>query len=243
MQGMTVTTTRYHAGTHSFASPTGNAQVATMTSAAPLPVIAGEMLSFWVWYDLQTRRDVAFVEVSIDGRQFDMLEDFTGQSGAWVQKSYSLAPYVGESVYLRFRYTSDASTLGQGFYVDDIYPVASWASIVTLGSNITDTSFDVAGRAPGDYYYRVRASNAAHGFGDYCVLSRTHVEVPVLPGDLNCDGLVDFGDINPFVLRLSDPGGYVTTYPECPDANGDINGNGSVGFDDINPFVALLSHG
>jgi hypothetical protein len=66
---------------------------------------------------------------------------------------------------------------------------------------------------------------------------------PTLPGDLNCDGSVGFGDINPFVLRLSDPAAYQTAYPDCPDANGDINGDGNVNFGDINPFVALLSGG
>ncbi len=63
----------------------------------------------------------------------------------------------------------------------------------------------------------------------------------LLPGDLNCDGSVDFGDINPFVLRLSDPAAYQVAYPNCPDANGDINGDGSVDFGDINPFVTLLA--
>jgi len=63
---------------------------------------------------------------------------------------------------------------------------------------------------------------------------------PVL-GDVNCDGLTNFRDINPFVLRLSNPEQYGTLYPDCPDANADINGSGTVGFDDINPFVALLS--
>lgn len=64
---------------------------------------------------------------------------------------------------------------------------------------------------------------------------------PPLTGDLNCDGAVDFGDINPFVLRLSNADQYAARYPACPDANGDINGNGTVGLDDINPFVALLT--
>jgi len=63
------------------------------------------------------------------------------------------------------------------------------------------------------------------------------------PGDLNCDDSVDFGDINPFVLRLSNPAAYQAAYPNCPDANGDINGDGSVDFGDINPFVALLTGG
>ena len=62
-------------------------------------------------------------------------------------------------------------------------------------------------------------------------------------GDLNCDGEVDFGDINPFVLALSNPAGYPAAFPDCDLMDGDINGDGVVGFGDINPFVALLSGG
>ena len=68
-------------------------------------------------------------------------------------------------------------------------------------------------------------------------------ECTPLPGDLNCDGTVDFADINPFVLRLSNPAAYLAEYPICPDANGDISGDGTVDFGDINPFVALLVGG
>jgi len=32
-------------------------------------------------------------------------------------------------------------------------------------------------------------------------------------GDLNCDGTINFGDINPFVQTLADPDGYVAAYP------------------------------
>jgi len=62
-------------------------------------------------------------------------------------------------------------------------------------------------------------------------------------GDMNCDGILGFADINPFILRLTDPNAYHNLYPNCPDSNGDINGNGSVGFEDINPFVALMLGG
>ncbi|MEW6251648.1 MAG: hypothetical protein AB1716_13465 [Planctomycetota bacterium] len=60
-------------------------------------------------------------------------------------------------------------------------------------------------------------------------------------GDLNCDGAVSFGDINPFVLALSDPSGYARAYPACRLELADLNADGRVGFEDINPFVALLS--
>ncbi len=60
-------------------------------------------------------------------------------------------------------------------------------------------------------------------------------------GDVNCDYAVDFGDINPFVLALTNPGGYQQQYPNCPLPNRDINGDGRVDFGDINPFVRLLT--
>ncbi len=67
------------------------------------------------------------------------------------------------------------------------------------------------------------------------------VPEPYLPGDLNCDGNVDFGDINPFVLALTNPAGYAAKYPNCNIMLADINGDGRVDFGDINPFVRLLT--
>jgi len=60
------------------------------------------------------------------------------------------------------------------------------------------------------------------------------------PGDLDCDGDVDFDDINPFVLALGGQAGYEAVYPNCNWLNADVDGDGDVDFDDINPFVALL---
>jgi hypothetical protein len=60
-------------------------------------------------------------------------------------------------------------------------------------------------------------------------------------GDLNCDGAINFDDIDPFVLALTDPAGYHAAYPNCDYLLADINGDGAVTFDDIDPFVVLLS--
>jgi hypothetical protein len=60
-------------------------------------------------------------------------------------------------------------------------------------------------------------------------------------GDMNCDGVVDLGDINPFTLALSNPEAWHDAYPDCDIMNGDINGDGVFNLADINPFVALLS--
>lgn len=60
-------------------------------------------------------------------------------------------------------------------------------------------------------------------------------------GDLDCDGAVDFDDINPFVLALSGQAGYEAAYPDCNWYNADCDEDGDVDFDDINPFVNILS--
>ncbi len=59
-------------------------------------------------------------------------------------------------------------------------------------------------------------------------------------GDLNCDGHFDFGDINPFVLALTNPARYAIVYPNCNIMAGDINRDGRVDFGDINPFVGMI---
>ncbi|MEW6249995.1 MAG: hypothetical protein AB1716_05060 [Planctomycetota bacterium] len=86
----------------------------------------------------------------------------------------------------------------------------------------------------GGGYYNANTGAKDIALFKFAALART-------PGDLSCDGVVNFDDINPFVLALSDPAGYQAQFPNCNILNGDINGDGFVNFDDINPFVALLA--
>jgi hypothetical protein len=59
-------------------------------------------------------------------------------------------------------------------------------------------------------------------------------------GDMNCDGSVDFDDINPFVSALVSCSMYLQRYPNCRCENADINCDRYIDFDDIDPFVACL---
>jgi hypothetical protein len=77
--------------------------------------------------------------------------------------------------------------------------------------------------------------------GNFVAWDNLHINPPRVLGDLNCDTFVNFGDINPFVLALTDPAGYATVFPDCDIMNGDINEDCGVNFGDINPFVALLT--
>lgn len=64
---------------------------------------------------------------------------------------------------------------------------------------------------------------------------------PPCLGDMNCDGVVNFKDIDRFVAALGYPGGAGWPYP-CPWTNADANQDGNVTFKDIDPFVAQLGH-
>ena len=109
-----------------------------------------------------------------------------------------------------------------------------------------------AGTLTGVASFKIAALNPTSRFGDSVrcdVLSddpeglviEDIVVKPGITGDLNCDGMVNFGDINPFVLALTGPAAYQSAFPGCRWLNADCNGDGVVNFADINPFVALLA--
>ncbi|GAG35128.1 unnamed protein product, partial [marine sediment metagenome] len=66
------------------------------------------------------------------------------------------------------------------------------------------------------------------------------LEVSYATGDMNCDGSVNFFDIDSFVLAVTDPVAYEAAYPDCDLLLADCNGDGAVDFFDIDAFVALI---
>jgi hypothetical protein len=62
-----------------------------------------------------------------------------------------------------------------------------------------------------------------------------------MPGDLNCDGVVNPFDIDAFILALTDPAGYAADYPDCFLLNADADNDGVVNPFDIDPFIGLLT--
>lgn len=62
-----------------------------------------------------------------------------------------------------------------------------------------------------------------------------------LIGDMDWDDDVDFDDINPFVLGLTDPIAYENQFGVSPEVKGDIDGDGDQDLGDIGPFKELLA--
>ena len=62
-----------------------------------------------------------------------------------------------------------------------------------------------------------------------------------IPGDANDDGFFDFGDLEAFVLALTDPDTYAATYPNVNVNNTlDFFGDGVFDFGDLEGFVLAL---
>ncbi len=70
--------------------------------------------------------------------------------------------------------------------------------------------------------------SCAEGVCDYAV------------GDINCDGSIDFNDLDAFVLRLTDEAAFERMYPGCDPLAGDMNDDTYVDFTDIDLFVTCL---
>jgi hypothetical protein len=143
----------------------------------PYPVTsASDSVTFWVWHNLENNYDVGMCEVSLEGKEWFQLHDrYTGNSSGWARKAYSLAPWLGKSVFIRFHACSDDGTNSGGMYVDDIYPVPAFATRTTISNTITDTLYSFTGKPDGHYYYRVRGHNTWWNWGDQSWLSDVQV--------------------------------------------------------------------
>lgn len=165
--GFSVSTARSHSSSHSFKSSHVDETADGLTSTYPYYVEPDDSLTFWLWYDIENLWDYGYVEVSLDDRKFDILELYTGSATIWTRHAISLEDYVGKSIFIRFRYTTDTYTLEEGMYVDDIYPAVFYNTVTTLDANVTDESYSITGQAPGTYYYRVRGYNPTWFWCDY----------------------------------------------------------------------------
>ena len=61
-----------------------------------------------------------------------------------------------------------------------------------------------------------------------------------IPGDVNCDGLVNGLDVTAFVLAMTDPGSFAAQYPMCGIMGADLTGDCQVNEEDVQAFVNAM---
>lgn len=132
---------------------------------------------------------------------------------------------------------------------------ANWSSVWEhdVSSPITDSgwsqqSYDLAGVADrsADVRFRWGYRIGAAGALPYSGWNLDDIEVwglvdapAICTGDTNCDGAVNFADIDRFIEALGYPGGAGWPHT-CPWLSADANADQDVTFADIDAFVALI---
>ncbi len=83
------------------------------------------------WYDIEEDFDFLHAEVSTDGTHWEGVgTPVTGGSdGEWVDLTYDLTPYAGQSIQFRFRYATDGGVHLAGPMLDDIAVTADGAQV------------------------------------------------------------------------------------------------------------------
>jgi hypothetical protein len=96
-----------------------NANLALTSKPVSLDGLRGARLSFESRHATEEKYDGCAVEVSRDGHQWEVLDDYTGKAG-WSQRSYDLSGYDGQVIQFRFRLHTDASGYRDGVYFDNV---------------------------------------------------------------------------------------------------------------------------
>ena len=99
-----------------------------------------------------------------------------------------------------------------------------------IGSHADLSDFAVIGTSDDNGEMRIDLDPATRGI----IVAGLAIRLasPPLPGDVNCDGMVDFLDIAPFIVAVTNG---------MNDPKADINLDSSVDFLDVNPFIGLLT--
>ena len=101
-------------------------------------------LRFWSWYNIGAH-DFCEMQIKVGTNAWQALHRYTSTgSGVWNQQGFDLSAYAGQTVQLGFyfeshsyyQYGSYASSVGPGWYVDEVAVVTG--SIQTLQPNITE---------------------------------------------------------------------------------------------------------
>ena len=131
-----------HSGAYELWGGRGDLLFNTAATADPIALGANATLSFWTSYEIEEQWDFGFVQISTDGgatwtslANADTTSDhdpqahpdvianvpgFTGSSDGWVEETFDLSAYDGETALFRFLYVTDWATVETGFYVDDV---------------------------------------------------------------------------------------------------------------------------
>lgn len=251
----------------SFYSGSGNNLANTMTTRNPVSVQVGDTLRVWVIYDIEEDWDYAYVEVSTDGSTFSPIEGsittsydpngnnrghgITGTQDTWMEATFDLSAWAGQSVYFRLSYYTDSYVDYDGIWFDDFYPVEDFELATMVDDSIIGNRHTFTDHVEGEFFYHVRAYDAEAQAGAWSNIAATVVvDTGFTCVDTDGDGFGDPGypdndcpdDNCPLVFNEdqadTDNDGLGDACDDCPDdPDNDIDADGICGDVDNCPEV------
>ena len=106
------------------------------TNSINLAEVAVAQLEFYARWNIEKSYDFVALEVSTDGNTWQQLcgkytstgssnqiagqPIYDGVQNTWVKEQIDLSAYIGQQIYIRFRFKSDGYVTEDGFYFDDL---------------------------------------------------------------------------------------------------------------------------
>ncbi|MGE0480060.1 MAG: hypothetical protein AB7Q17_06265 [Phycisphaerae bacterium] len=187
-----------------------------------------------------------------NGQKFMQEGDLAPQVGGETLTGFGTGPvWINDLGVVWYGAWTGATANNHGLFLNDQLLIRRGVTTID-GFNVTTVAGSVNGSggisngfetSPNGRYIILRAvieDPANPGVFPTAVLLLTRAG---LPGDMNCDGVVNNFDIDPFVLALTDAAAYEATFPNCDINNADASGDGLINNFDIDPFVALITGG
>lgn len=194
--GFSISVEQAHSSNKSFYSGYGNSINNILTLVNPISLPDGGLLSFWSYYETEEnyrtnyaiKRDVFYVEISANGIDYLVLDSFYGSNRTWGEHRYLLDNQ--ETLYLRFRYVTDASISRLGVYLDHIN-IITFSGVRNITNNIADTNFNFFNLNQDTYYYLITPTDSFGNIGytsqAYKISIRTFAEPYSLPAPFFTD--------------------------------------------------------
>lgn len=153
-------------GTFEYYGGKGNVVDNKMITTVDLTNKTSATLEFDAWYNIEQDWDYAMVQVSTDngttwkslsGQKTTSTIDpqgannikanlpgYTGSSNGWIHETIDLSAYAGQQIKLQYRYMTDAYTVLDGFFVDNVKVTADGSEVFTDGAE-NDVQFSLEG--------------------------------------------------------------------------------------------------
>ncbi|RMH68353.1 MAG: T9SS C-terminal target domain-containing protein [Gemmatimonadetes bacterium] len=199
--GFTMRTNRHYSGERAYFGGHNHNMSSTCTALNPVVVTEqNSVFQFYTWYDIEMNWDYAYVELSTDGGETwepipgnittesnpygqNRGHGITGSSNnSWVLAEFDLSAYQGQLILIRFHYVTDGGVLGEGFYIDDIYPTTQFGSEIILDEAILEPVFEIVDQPEGLYVYTVRALDDDDQWSEWSRFEAVHVEYAATTG-------------------------------------------------------------